>query len=141
MARVYERREAKLLNEFLEKYFPTAMTWKRVRLGPSPKPEEHKWYQVIRRWADAVVYDGKKVTIIEAKVKAEVGAIAQLELYKQLFPKTPEFSLLKKKPVELPLVVGWHDPEVENLCKQKNIKYVVFQPKWLKEYLTRMVYE
>jgi len=140
MARKYERREDRLIREFLAKNFPNAFVWKRVRLGMTPKPEEHKWYQVIRRWADAVVYDGKKVYIIEAKLRAEPGAISQLELYGRLFPKTPEFSLIKNKPVELVLLTGWDDPEIRAMCEERGIRYEFFQPDWLKEYWVRKVY-
>ncbi|RLE76534.1 MAG: hypothetical protein DRJ44_03865 [Thermoprotei archaeon] len=139
MARVYERREDKLLKEFLQKYFPDWLTWKRVRLGPVPKPEEYKWYQVVRRWADAVVYNGEKVIIIEAKIRAEPGAISQLLLYDKLFPKTPEFRLLKDKPRELLLLVGFPDPEVDELAKEHGIKVAVFCPKWLKEWWIKKI--
>jgi len=74
------------------------------------------------------------VIIIEAKIRPDPGAISQLKLYGQLFPKTPEFKQLKHLPVKLMLVVAYHDPEVEELCKREGIEYRFFSPPWVKLY-------
>ena len=126
--------ERTFVNEFLKETFPTCMTWKRVRLGAARDTEEEKLYKVIRRWADAVVFDGAKVYIIEAKIRPNPEGVAQLELYGQLFPKTPEFSALKDKPIKLIYLTSMTDNEIKELCESKGISYVVFQPDAVKEY-------
>jgi len=137
--RAYVAREMRFVNEFLAKEFPTAMTWKRVRLGPARFTEEEKLYQVLRRWADAVVYDGTTVYIIEAKIRPDVRAISQLELYGKLFPKTPEFEMIKDRPVKLVFLTSIMDKEVKALCEEKGIEYKVFSPRWIKEYWKEML--
>lgn len=131
--------ERTFVNLFLKETFPTCMTWKRVRLGYARDTDEEKYYKVLRRWADAIVYDGKDVYIIEAKVRPNPEGVAQLELYGQLFPKTPEFSALKDKPIKLIYLTGMTDNEIKELCESKGISYIVYQPEpiqeyWLKKY-------
>jgi len=133
MARKYFPKESRLVYEWLQKNYPRCLQWRRVRLGPIPKGDI--FYQVVRRWADAVVFCGDKVIIVEAKIKADAGALGQLELYRELFPKTPEFSQLKDYPIELVFLTAFRDPQLEKLAKKKGIRYVVYCPKWLKEAL------
>jgi len=130
----YKPREWRLVYEFLITNFRNCLQWRRVRVGPIYKNE--KLYQVVRRWADAIVYCAKEdiVYIIEAKMKPEPGGISQLELYIKLFPKTPEFEMLKDKRVKGIYLTTQDDPELRELAKSKGIEYVVYQPDWVKEY-------
>jgi len=126
-----QQSEAKYVNDFLATKFPTALQWKRVRLGPLPNVEQARLYQITLRWADAVIYDGKDVSIVEAKIANQVGGLAQLELYAKLFRETPEFSAYKGADVKLILVAPKFERDVDNLARSKNIQYVVFKPAWL----------
>jgi len=137
--RSYEPREAKLLYEWMVKTFPNCLQWRHVRMGPIPKNEA--LYGILRRWIDGVVYDKKTDTVylIEAKIRPEPGAISQLLLYKQLFPKTPEFEALKDKPIKLVFLTSFMDKEVKALCDQYGIEFVVYSPDWVKEYWQQKV--
>jgi len=110
---------------------PTALQWRRVRLGPLPKKELATMYKVTLRWVDAIFVEGGKVHLVEAKLKPTPSAIGQLKLYKELFYQTPEFSEFHSYPVELILLTTRDDPDVRRLCELEGIKYIVYQPKWI----------
>jgi len=137
--RVYNPREWKLVYEYLITKYPNKLQWRRVRVGPLLKNE--KLYGVLRRWVDAIVYDHEEdlIIIIEAKMKPEPGALSQLELYRKLFPQTPEFELYKDKPIKLVFLTTMLDKELKALAKEKGIDYVVFKPKWVEEYFKELM--
>jgi len=124
-----------MVYEWMIKNYPNDLQWRRVRVGPLPGKEPDKLYGVLRRWVDGLIVTKTKVIIVEAKVKPDPGAISQLEVYRLLFPETPEFSSLKKRKIELVFLTSSKDPILYKLAKQKKIRYVVYCPKWLKEYL------
>jgi len=125
------KRESRFINEWLMLKFPTALRWKRVRLGPISDKKLGSLLKITLRWVDAVVYDGEKVYIIEAKLRSDMGAISQLNEYYRLFGETPEFSLLKDKPREKILLIPyrWHD--LITAAHREGIKVEIFKPRWL----------
>ena len=129
--------EARLVNEYLRETWPDALQWKRVRLGPARDKKEAQMYKVLMRWADAVVYDGINVYIIEAKMRANAGAIGQLEHYAELFPMTHEFKLYKCKPVKLILLSAILDVDITAQAQAHGIDPVLFSPDWAKEYFIK----
>lgn len=82
-------------------------------------------YRVLLRWADAIVYRDGIVYIIEAKLRPSPSAIGQLEMYKDLFYRTPEFSQFHSCPTELVFLTTRYDWELVEFCSKKGIKYVV----------------
>jgi hypothetical protein len=120
--------ESKLLNSFLAARWPTRPAWKRVRLGPSPAPGAGPEFEVTKRWADAVLFDGERIWIIEAKLKADPGAFGQLKLYRQLFKETPEFVTFQDKPIELAVVQPLYDPAFQQLGEAEGIHVFVHVP-------------
>ena len=137
MPRPYVRREALLLEEWVKKTYPDKLQWFRVRLGPAVFKGEEKLYQMLRRWANAVVFTGKEVLIIEAKMRPMPEGIAELELYRDLFPQTPEFKAFWKYPVKLIYLTTWEDKAIKGLCEKKGIEYVVYRPPWAEEYIRK----
>jgi hypothetical protein len=132
---VSEQIEKAVLNAYLWKHYNTWQTWKNQRLGPVPPSsflqimpaDAAKYAKQFRYFADAVVSDGKKIIIIEAKVDRPINAIGQLLLYKDYFPKTPEFQSIKDLPVEMELVVVRDDLQVRESCLKQGIRFVVFE--------------
>ena len=115
-----------------------------VRLGPlKPRktpvaPDEVRLLSIYRRWCDAlVIYEGKKVVIIEAKILPNryFAALAQLPYYRELFKQTPEFKDYWEYPIECELVVPLYDPIIEKLCQQNGIKMIIYRPPWVVAYL------
>ena len=129
--------EARFVSHYIAENFPRCLTWKRVRLGPARFTEEEKLYQILRRWADAVVFDGAKVYIIEAKIRPKPEGVAQLELYTRLFPQTPEFYQLRDMPVVGIYLTALTDKGIKELCEEKGFRYVVYQPDFIKEYFLK----
>lgn len=130
-----QKRETRLLNEYVDTFYPTDVRWKNVRLGQLPAGETSKMFKVVQHYADAIVLHGTELIIIEAKIEGEVGAISQLELYGDLLRHTPEFSRYWGNPIRLLLLVAREDLNVRALCKSKDIDYIVFSPAWVQEYI------
>ena len=143
MAEVKRRRrslESRLVYEWTVANYRTAFSWRKKHLGPLPDVKKPSYYSMLRRWADLVVDLPDKVIIVEAKMRPDPGAISQLELYKKLLPLTPELTPCHGKPIELVFLTTMRDEMVEDLCKEKGIRYVVYQPKWVKEYWEEVQY-
>jgi len=122
-------KESELVNKWLWEFHPSSIQWRRVRLGIVPDKELAREYMVILRWADAVFIENGTVYIVEAKLRPNAGAIGQLEHYKMLFGRTPEFSQYWNYPIELILLTNYMDLEIVELCSQKGIKYEFWQLK------------
>lgn len=126
--------EAKFVNDWLAQYHPTALQWKRIRLGPLPNVELAKMYEVTLRWVDAIFIENESVHLVEAKLVNQLAGIAQLELYAKLFRDTPEFSAYKNMPIVSHLVAPRTEPEVKRMCAEKGIIYEVYTPAWYTPY-------
>jgi len=141
--RAWQPREMQMLAEWLTKTQKGKRWLMRVRLGsprpavphPEMSPEELAMVGSWRRWADAVILEDDKVTIVEAAIRPNPGKISQLELYKMLFPHTPEFEMWRDVPVHLVLLYAIEDPATIMLARQKGIKCIEYKPEWLPAYL------
>jgi len=49
-----------------------------------------------------MVVEPNAVHLVEGKIRLSPGALEQLELYRMLFPITPELAHLRHLPLELP---------------------------------------
>ena len=132
-----------MLSEWLVKTQGGKRWLTRVRLGSPrsevPRPEmsveEQSMIGVWRRWADAVILEGDKVTIVEAAIRPQPGKISQLELYAMLFPMTPEMEPWKGLPLHLTLLYAIEDPATIALARQKGIACIEYKPLWLDAYM------
>ena len=120
------QKESELLNAWLWAKHREDPQWKRVRLGMVPNPEMANMYKVILRWADAIFLHDGEVYIVEAKLRPGPGAVGQLELYGELFRRTPEFSMYETWPIHLVLLTAYQDLEMMSLCEKKGIIYEYF---------------
>lgn len=115
----------------------------RVRLGQYPTWAKNaieegvpvEIYKIYQRWADAIVIRDLEVIIIEAKIKPEPGVISQINLYAQLFPKTPQFSSLVHLPIRKVILMAMKDQEIEELALDAGIEIEYYSPPWVTEYL------
>ena len=130
-----EQVEKAVLNFYLERTYPTWLTWRNARMGPVPPPsflnvvpeEAAKYTGQFRYFADAVVSDGKKVVIIECKVRRPIVGIGELLTYRDQFSNTPAFSAYKELPVELELVTVFPDAQAQQTAEGQGIRFVVFE--------------
>jgi len=128
-----QQKESILLTAWLAKFHRTSPQWKRVRLGIPANPEEAKLYSVLLRWADAVFLEDGIMYIVETKLRPDLGAIGQLEGYKELLRVTPEFSQYENWPIKMILVSPVMDLGIAQICTKKDIIYDVWSPPEWKE--------
>lgn len=119
-------KESDLLNAWLWEKHRENIQWRRIRLGVLPTKELARMYMTVLRWADAIVIKEGIVYIVEAKLRAQPGVISQLELYKMLFVKTPEFSQYQNWPVQMMILSSVVDLNMVELASSKGILYEVF---------------
>jgi len=145
--RGWQPREMQMLTEWLTKTQKGKRWLTRVRLG-SPKPEiprpemsveERAMIGSWRRWADALILEKDKVTIIEAAIRPDPGKISQLELYAKLFPHTPEYQAWRGVPIDLILLYAIEDPATNLLAREKGILAIEYKPAWLPAYLNLLM--
>lgn len=142
-ARQYVPREQRMLSEWLAKEYPNDTVITRVKMG-TPHPSlispglsgaELRMVGVWRRWVDALVLKKDRVILVEASVLPAPGKIAQLALYEELLPHTPELGKFAKFPVEKVLLSAAEDPVLTKIAKRYGIKVVFYRPTWVVEYL------
>lgn len=126
-----QQNESKFVNEWLLINHPSALTWKRVRLGPMPAKGAGAFFGVVQRWVDAIFFEDDTVHIVEAKLQRDMGMISQLLDYREQFAVTPEFSQFRGKRVKLIALMPFNDRDIESMARKYDIEYVVFQPAWL----------
>ena len=136
-----------MLSEWLVKTQKGKRWMTRVRLG-SPRPEvplptmsseEIAMVGVWRRWADAIVLEDDRVTIVEAAIRPDPGKISQLELYRLLLPQTPELEPWRGLPIEMILLYAIEDPATVLLARQKGIRCIEYKPSWLPAYMETLM--
>lgn len=141
--RAWQEREMRMLVEWLEKTYPGARYYTRVRLGrppaalilPGMTEEELAMVGIWRRWADGVVVLKDRLVLIEAAIRPDPGDISKIELYTYLLPHTPEFSEYAHLPIEKVLLYALEDPVLVKLARDKGIRTVYYSPPWLPEYM------
>jgi len=136
--RPYERREFRLLEEWIQTNYPNWLVWRRVRVGKARLHGEEAIYKMLRRWVDAVLTNLKEVIIVECKIWADIRAVSQLEYYDILFKETPEFEFLWGKPTTLVFLTSEDDAAVRQFVEARGIRFEVFEPAWVKEYKQRI---
>jgi len=141
--RAWQPREMQMLAEWLQKTQKGKRWFMRVRLGspkpavphPDMTPEEKAMIGSWRRWADAVILEEDKATIVEAAIRPNPGKISQLLLYAKLFKHTPEFEMWRDAPLHLVLLYAIEDPATIMLAREFGIKCIEYKPDWLPAYL------
>lgn len=130
------QRESDLLGRFLGVRYAGKRVIVNVRLGPIPlipgvsDVPGLPWNALhnFRRWADAVVLEPDRATIIEAKTIADPGLPSTLHLYRALWKRTPEYAQYSGLPVRLLAVVAFDDPVLTAIARTFDVETVVFTP-------------
>lgn len=143
-ARLHQPREMAMVSEYLAKNNLLSKSSTRVRVG-NPHPElmnpeidaaDVGILRAYSRWADAVIFLPNKITIIEAKIKPNLGPLEALEVYSRLFRADPAFKEHHSKPIEKVFLYAIEDPVLTRLAREMGIKPVLFEPKFLANYKT-----
>ena len=119
-------KETDMLNAWLWEKHRFDTQWRRVRLGVLPTKELARMYMVLLRWVDAIYLKDGIVYIVEAKLRAEPGALGQLDLYEKLFRNTPEFDQYKNWHIQKVLLTSIVDLNMVELASEKGVQYIIF---------------
>ncbi len=148
MPRDWTPREMRLVAEWVTQTYPDALIRFRVDVGDL-KPAlqetgltaaELRLLGRSRRWVDAMVVTPTAVHLVEAKIRLVPGALEQLELYRVLFPLTPELAHLRHLPLELHLVFAVEDPRLTVIARGRGVHVHIFKPPWVDEYLAQLTH-
>ena len=123
--------EKRLVNEYFSEHFLDKHVQRRVALGPTSVLMVNKELGVVTRWADAIVFDSDRVTIIEFKMEPKPDAVGQLLEYEKLFRQTLGFQNYWKLPIYNVLVTTRVDEHLKELAEEHGIEYQVFRPAWI----------
>jgi len=132
----------RMVSEYLAKTGLFAKSMTRVKVGnPHPElmnvevdPADIGILRIYSRWADAVVFDQNEITIIEAKIKPQLGPLEALEVYSRLFLSDPAYKEHHHKKITKVFLYAIEDPVLTVLAREMNIKPVMFEPSFLTAY-------
>jgi len=135
----YVRWEDKMIREWILKAHPNNLAFKHAKVGKDPTGPNAKYMLCCKRYPDIIFKDGNEIFIVEAKMKPEVGALSQLELYMQLFPETPMFTEWKDLKVFGILLTAMPDKQLTKLAEKYAIEHIVFRPSFMQEWLDKYI--
>ena len=143
MPQTREPRETRLVSEWLAREYPGEAVKTNLRVGVLPEiPEipdltwrERRALSPVRRYVDAAVFRDSEVILIEATIRADPGKLGQLMLYRDALPHTPELVKWRSCPVRAVLLSGIDDEFLRRVTEQADMRFEVYQPAWLLEYL------
>ena len=133
-----ERRESRLINEWMAEYHLGVPQWKHPRVGPYPGREPEKLKGVKRGWVDIIFKENNIIYLVEAKMRPTAAAAGQLLEYARLFPLTPEFSEFKDLPIRMIFLTTSEDEITRATCESLDVEYVVFRPPWVEQYFREL---
>ena len=134
--------EMLMLSEYVAHEYPGARAFLRLGLGtietvvtmPGLEAADLGQFKGLRRYADAVIILPTELILLEAKMRAEPGAIAQLGLYARLVPLTPELQPYLDRPLVKELVFAIPDPVVSLLAADAGVRIKTYRPAWLAQW-------
>lgn len=124
--------ERRFVNDYAWEHLQNVHWQTRVRLGPLPPGKEAAEYSVVGRWADVLVFEPNRVTIIEAKLEPNAKAVGQLDEYAKLFTQTLRFQRYWDSEIRKVLLTTRIDDSVREVCTDHNVWYEVYRPEWIK---------
>jgi hypothetical protein len=142
-SRGYTFGEARLVGEWLANTAADATVLVNVRVGPLPpalpqdglSAEELRALGSWRRYADAIIVRGDRLTVLEASLVGNPGKLGQLLYYSRLVPRTPEHPEWANAPLSLLLLHALPDPSLDALCAELGVQVAVYNPPWVGQYL------
>ncbi len=146
MARKTQQVETRLVAEYLKEHYGNFPHIAKQPLGlPSPELLKTEGYEKGLRMqrpnrpeVDAIVLLPRYFVLIEAKVWHIVDGMAKLPLYRSLIPFTPELKQYLPRETIMELVVPWSNPNLEIMCRDADIRLVVYKPDWINEVVNRV---
>jgi len=148
MPRDWTPRESRLVAEWATQTYPNAHIRFRVSLGsltPALLADgltaaELRMLGHSRRWVDAMIVEPNAVHLVEAKIRMSPGALEQLELYRRLFPLTPELAHLHHITPTLHAVFAVEAPDLSAIARERGVLVHTYHPAWVDEYLSQLLH-
>jgi len=137
-----EPREKRLLAEYLAWRYPSGGPITQFELGPTDAAVNRTFelqphanvYQKRRKYVDALYAWNQNIILFEAKIRVPTDGIAQLNMYADLVPLTPELWAYKDWAISKVLVCTWADPQVNPYATQSGVQIELYRPAWVDEY-------
>lgn len=128
---MYNQKENKYVDEWLMIEHPEDLQWTNERLGAIKDKKMANLLKITLRRCDAIYIEDRTVSIVEAKLRNDIGAISQLNEYARLFGETPKFRAFWDYRIKKILLVPFEWRDIARACKENNIELVIFRPEWL----------
>ena len=136
-------REALLLAEYIRAHFPRAHVLYDVPLGgPDQEAVGRYGYEEAlalsrpyRPRVDAIIVDGKRLLLVEAKIYRWLDGIGKLPVYRGLVDVTPELARFHGWPKLMRLLIPFTNPSIKYCADVVGVDVTVFSTPALDEYI------
>ena len=141
------QREIQLLAEWLTTLPSNFQTKTHVRVGSEQlvyqgiqlTPSRARAFEVWSDWADARVYTGVELWLVEAKIVGTAGAYGQVLDYADEYPDSADGLLFAGVPIVPLVLVAYEKPRTRNLFAGMGVRTVVFTPAWARATLANKI--
>jgi hypothetical protein len=134
LTKEYEPAEELMMSQFIAQELTNFKTYTHLRLGqpqgfsrsvPAPEATRQLHLSTLPE-ADLVVRTEKTAAIYEFTVWKPATKLGQLLFYKSLLPSTPGFGDIEEKNIDLYLVTGEPDANLQKMAEGYNVRIVRF---------------
>lgn len=143
-----KQRETQLLMEWLLS-LPKGFQWKtHVNVGAAIlqyngkplSPAMQRAFGVWNSWADARVYTGTEVLLIEAKIVGTGAAYGELMDYLDQYPTSTDYSQFRPAPIRGVVVAAYVKDRTRMLFANYGVSTTIFTPSWAGDTLSNKIF-
>jgi hypothetical protein len=101
---------------------------------------QQKAFGVWNDWADARVFTGAEVWIVEAKIVGKGGGYGQLLDYVDEYPGSADYQAFSPRPIVPILLCAYALPRTSQLFARYGVRTIIHTPSWALQTLMTKVY-
>ena len=139
-----QARERLLLAEYIKAFYPNHRVKLGCPLGPVAESlifeygaaKAYKVARPMRPEVDALIWDDKRLILVEAKILRWVDGLSKLPLYSSMVPQTPELQEYISWPRVVRLVIPFVQENMAAVASSWGIEVVQFSIPEIDKYLT-----
>src|SRR5579862_69750 len=143
-----QQRETQLLMEWLLSLGKTVQWKTHVNVGAEIlqyngkplSPAMQRAFGVWNSWADARVFTGTEVLLVEAKIVATGTAYGEIMDYLDQYPTSSDYKQFSPKPIRGVVVAAYAKDRTRMLFSNYNIQTIIFTPTWAADTLSNKVF-